>query len=222
MEISSEVVAASIGYTFHDPALLTRALTHPSLSRRDNQRLEFLGDAVLEYIISDILYHRYPDEQEGSLTKKRQLLVDEVALAEIARKLHIGEALRMDHGEELTGGRENPSVLCDAMEAVLAAVYLDGGIDPVRRIVEANWPRPEDVHRPMLNSKGALQEFLQKDGSEAPVYTIIAQDGPPHARVFTASVAHMGSELAQGTGKTKQQAEQAAALAALKKLGGES
>ena len=146
----------------------------------------------------------------------------EAALSQVARGLGIGQALLMDKGEELTGGREKPSVLCDAMEAVLAAVYLDGGLEPVREMIRRFWPKPEDVHRPMQDSKGALQEFLQKDGLEAPAYALVSQSGPPHDRVFTASVSRFGRELAQGTGRSKKQAEQAAALEALKKLSGKA
>ena len=126
----------------------------------------------------------------------------------------------MDKGEAFTGGRDKPSVLCDAMEAILAAAYLDGGLDAARGIVLRHWPKPEDVHRPMQDSKGALQEHLQKDGGDAPTYQILAQDGPPHDRTFEAAVYRYGVELARGSGKTKKQAEQAAALAALEKLTG--
>lgn len=211
----------TIGYQFKDPSLLRRALTHPSMGRDDNQRLEFLGDAVLQYIMSDILYATHPADQEGKLTHLRALLVCEAALSQVARGLGIGEALMMDKGEELTGGREKPSVLCDAMEAVLAAVYLDGGLAAAREIVVKFWPKPEDVNRPMQDSKGALQEYLQKDGGDAPTYEIVAQSGPPHDRRFEAAVYRYGKELAQGAGKTKKQAEQAAALSALKRLTGE-
>ena len=210
----------TLGYQFKSPALLRRALTHPSMGAEDNQRLEFLGDAVLQYIMSDILYASHPECREGQLTHLRALLVCEAALSQVARSLHVGEALLMDKGEELTGGRDKPSVLCDAMEAILAAVYLDGGLDAARSIVMRHWPRPEDVHRPMQDSKGALQEHLQKDGGDAPTYQILAQDGPPHDRTFVAAVYRYGVELAQGSGKTKKQAEQAAALAALEKLTG--
>ncbi len=210
----------TLGYQFRDPALLRRALTHPSMGAEDNQRLEFLGDAVLQYIMSDILYATHPKDREGSLTHLRALLVCEAALSQVARSLHVGEALIMDKGEALTGGRDKPSVLCDAMEAILAAAYLDGGLDAARGIVQRHWPRPEDVHRPMQDSKGALQEHLQKDGGDAPTYSIVAQDGPPHDRTFEAAVYRYGVELARGSGKTKKQAEQAAALAALEKLTG--
>ena len=203
-----------LGYQFHNPALLQQALTHPSMGKNDNQRLEFLGDAVLQYLMSDILYATHPADQEGSLTHLRALLVCEAALSQVAQGLPVGEAMIMDKGEAQTGGREKPSVLCDAMEAILAAVYLDGGLEAARDIVKRHWPRPEDVHRPMQDAKGALQ----RDGGEAPTYTILRQDGPPHDRVFTAAVARYGKELAQGSGRTKKQAEQAAALAALQKL----
>ena len=209
-----------LGYQFRNPALLKRALTHPSMGGEDNQRLEFLGDAVLQYIMSDILYQTHPKDREGSLTHLRALLVCEAALSQVARSLHVGEALIMDKGEALTGGRDKPSVLCDAMEAILAAAYLDGGLEAPRGIIQRHWPKPEEVHRPMQDSKGALQEHLQKDGGDAPTYSILAQDGPPHDRTFEAAVYRYGVELARGVGKTKKQAEQAAALAALEKLTG--
>ena len=211
----------ALGYQFKNPALLMQALTHPSMGKHDNQRLEFLGDAVLQYVMSDLLYASHPDSQEGNLTHLRALLVCEAALSQVARGLHVGEALLMDRGEELTGGRDKPSVLCDAMEAILAAIYLDGGLDAARQVVCRHWPRPEDVHRPMQDSKGALQEHLQKDGGEAPVYTLVGQDGPPHDRTFECAVSRYGKELARGKGRTKKQAEQTAALTALKKLTGE-
>lgn len=210
----------NLGYQFKDQALLKRALTHPSMGAEDNQRLEFLGDAVLQYIMSDILYKTHPKDREGQLTHLRALLVCEAALSQVARSLHVGEALLMDKGEALTGGRDKPSVLCDAMEAILAAAYLDGGLDAARGIVQRHWPKPEEVHRPMQDSKGALQEHLQKDGGDAPTYTIVSQDGPPHDRTFEAAVYRYGVELARGAGKTKKQAEQAAALAALQQLTG--
>ena len=215
-----DALMEALGYTFQTPALLDRALTHPSMGAEDNQRLEFLGDAVLQYVMSDLLFKTHPTEQEGGLTHQRALLVCEAALAQVARKLGVGQALHMDKGEEMTGGREKPSVLADAMEAILAAVYLDGGMEEARKIVQAHWPRPEEVQRPMQDSKGALQEYLQKDGGDAPTYRIIGQDGPPHDRRFTAEVLLHDRVLAQGAGRTKKQAEQAAALAALRKLQG--
>jgi len=209
-------VMKALGYTFSDEALLRRALTHPSMGRDDNQRLEFLGDAVLQYLMSDALYRAHPGEREGALTHRRQLMVCEAALSPIAKKLGLGEALAMDKGEELTGGREKPSVLCDTMEAVLAAVYLDGGMEAARGVVERCWPKEDEVERPLQDAKGALQEALQKDGGESPTYEITGQSGPPHNPVFRAAVSWQGRKLAEGEGKTKKAAEQAAALAALK------
>ena len=208
----------ALGYTFRDEALLRRALTHPSAGREDNQRLEFLGDAVLQFIMSEKLYAAHPDEREGALPHRRALLVCEAAQSPIARELGIGEALRMDRGEELTGGREKPSVLCDAMEAVLAAVYLDGGMEAARGVMERCWPGEEEVVRPMQDSKGLLQEELQKNGGETPTYRITGTSGPPHAPVFEAAVYRGGQVIGTGTGKTKKQAEQAAAVRALENL----
>lgn len=211
-------VEEALGYTFRDGALLRRALTHPSAGKEDNQRLEFLGDAVLQYLMSDRLYAKHPSDREGSLTHMRALLVCEAALSQIASRLQIGEALIMDRGEELTGGRTKPSVLCDAMEAVLAAVYLDGGMEAARAVVERCWPAEGEVSRPMQDSKGQLQEMLQKDGGDTPTYRITGTSGPPHAPVFEAAVYRGEKEIARGTGRTKKMAEQAAALAALAAL----
>lgn len=216
-----QALMQALDYQFRDPALLRQALTHPSMGRKDNQRLEFLGDAVLQFVMSELLYQSHPESQEGQLTHLRALLVCEAALSQVARGLGVGEALLMDKGEEQTGGRDKPSVLCDAMEAILAAVYLDGGMDAARAVVKRCWPKPEEVHRPMQDSKGALQEYLQQDGGEAPTYEIVAQDGPPHDRTFEAAVSRNGRELARGSGRSKKQAEQAAALKALQALKGE-
>ena len=214
-----EKLMAALGYRFRDEALLRRALTHPSMGRQDNQRLEFLGDAVLQYIMSDELYRAHPEDREGGLTHLRALLVCEASLSQVAGRLGVGEALIMDRGEELTGGRTKPSVLCDAMEAILAAVYLDGGMEAARGVMERCWPGAEEVQRPMQDSKGELQELLQRDGGAAPTYEIVDRSGPPHAPVFEAEVRCQGKPLGRGTGTTKRRAEQAAALNALRKLG---
>ena len=208
----------ALGYHFRDAALLRRALTHPSMGRKDNQRLEFLGDAVLQYLMSDKLFREYPEDREGGLTHLRALLVCEAALSQVARGLGIGEALIMDKGEEQTGGREKPSVLCDAMEAVLAAVYLDGGMEAARGVMERCWPNPDEVQRPAQDSKGALQELLQQGGGEPPEYRITGQSGPAHDPRFEATVYRKGQPIATGTGHTKKQAEQEAAVHALEVL----
>lgn len=205
----------NLGYTFRNRGLLRLALTHPSMGKEDNQRLEFLGDAVLQYLMSDKLYREHPADREGNLTHLRALLVCEAALSQVAARLGVGDALIMDRGEEQTGGREKPSVLCDAMEAILAAVYLDGGLEAARGVMERCWPKPEEVQRPAQDSKSALQELLQRDGGDPPEYKILSQSGPPHDPRFEAAVYHGGVLLAKGTGNTKKHAEQEAALRAL-------
>ena len=214
----------TIGHTFADPALLELALTHPSYALahkcQDNQRLEFLGDAVLEICVSRVLYHRYPKLREGQLTRKRAALVCEANLARAAMRMGLGSYLKLDRGEEVVGGRENPSILADTMEAVIAAVYLDAGMDKAALLVDLAMGDYESAAGSDRDAKSALQEYLQALGEETPTYEIVGQDGPPHARVFTARVLRAdGTELGQGTGARKQRAEEAAAAMALRALG---
>ena len=214
MQETSEI----LGYSFRDPGLLRLALTHPSVGARNNQRLEFLGDAILEYLISECLYAELPDAQEGELTRRRLQLVCEEAQSAIAREQGIGARLIMTHGEEHTGGREKPSVLCDAMEAILAAIYLDGGMDAVREVVERLWPRTVNTVLPLTGAKNELQEFLQARGEALPEYRLLGRTGPDHAPSFTVAVLHGGEILATASGTSKKLAEQEAALRALEKL----
>lgn len=215
-----------IGYTFRNEQLRQNALTHSSYANenrekgaRSNERLEFLGDAVLGFICAEYIYAHFRSMPEGELTKLRASIVCEKSLHEYALRLRLGERLLLGHGEEAGGGRKRPSVLADAVEAMLAAIYLDGGMEAARQLVLRCWPKPEDVHRPMQDSKGALQEYLQQDGGNTPVYETIGQSGPPHDRQFEAAVFRDGQELGRGSGRTKKQAEQAAALNALRRLG---
>ncbi|MBQ7784894.1 MAG: ribonuclease III [Clostridia bacterium] len=213
-----------IGHVFKDSALIDLAMTHPSYALqhkcRDNQRLEFLGDAVLEICVSRVLYHRFPKLKEGQLTRKRAALVCEANLAEAAKRFELGSFLKLDRGEELVGGRENPSILADTMEAVIAAVYLDAGMDMAAQLVDQAMGDYEPHVKSERDAKSALQEYLQSLGEETPSYEIIAQDGPPHARVFTARVLRAdGTELGHGQGPRKQRAEEAAAQMALDVLG---
>ena len=214
MQESSEI----LGYTFRNPGLLRLALTHPSAGARNNQRLEFLGDAILEYLISERLYRELPNAQEGELTRRRLQLVCEEAQSAIAREHGVGARLIMNHGEEHTGGREKPSVLCDAMEAILAAIYLDGGMDAARDTVERLWPRTEDTALPLTGAKNELQEYLQGRGEPLPEYRLLGRTGPDHAPSFTVAVFHSGAILATASGTSKKLAEQEAALRALEKL----
>ena len=205
----------SIGYTFHNEQLLRLALRHPSLGAKNNQRLEFLGDAVLQLVISDRLYTDYPQTHEGEMTRMRQKLVCEQALAGIAAKLNLGDYLAMDHGSELSGVRHQDGPLSDAMEAVLAAVYLDGGFERVRGVITRLWPQDSNWTE---DAKSRLQELIQAKGDPIPVYQLTAEEGPDHARVFTVSVTLSDGRQAQAKGFSKKRAEQAAAAAMLASL----
>lgn len=207
-----------LGYTFHDPELLRLALTHPSVSPRNNQRLEFLGDAILGYLIADRLYRALPEAQEGEMTRERLALVCEATLSDIASRYGVGERLIMQRGEEHTGGRAKPSVLCDAMEAILAAVYLDGGMEAARDVVDRCWPESARFSESPASAKGELQEYLQGKGEPLPEYRVLGRTGPDHAPIYTVGVMRGGSLIAAASGSSKKHAEQEAALRALKKL----
>lgn len=209
---------AAIGHTFGRHGLLRQALTHPSVGHGDNQRLEFLGDAVLELCVSEKIYEKHPEMQEGAMTRLRQMLVREEKLAQAAAQARLGDYLRMDRSCEVTGGRRNPSVLCDAFEAVLAAVYLDGGLDAARAMVARLIGDCSETGE--NDAKSALQEYLQAQGHPMPVYATVGEEGPPHDRVFTAAVLIEGREIARGSGTSKKRAEQEAAGAALRMITG--
>ena len=213
----------TIGHVFANTAMLDLAMTHQSDALQhkcqDNQRLELLGDAVLEICVSRVLYHKYPKLREGQLTRKRAALVCEANLARAAKEMNLGSFLKLDRGEEIVGGRENPSILADTMEAVIAAVYLDAGIEEAAKLVDLAMAGYETSVKGDRDAKSALQEYLQALGEETPTYEIIAQDGPPHARVFTARVLRAdGTGLGTGTGARKQRAEEAAAQMAMQFL----
>ena len=203
----------ALGYRFGQTTLLKLALTHPSFSAHHNQRLEFLGDAVLELCVSEKIYDRHPEMHEGAMTQLRQKLVREEKLAEVARQIRLGDALLMEKSCAASGGRTNPSVLCDAFEAVLAAVYLDGGFDAARAVVTRLIGDCSETGE--NDAKSALQEYLQGQGKPMPAYETVGEEGPPHDRVFTAAVLIGGKEVARGSGKSKKRAEQEAAAAAL-------
>ena len=210
------VLQQSIGYFFRNRSLLRQALTHPSMGGNHNQRLEFLGDAVLEMCISEKIFAMHPEMQEGAMTQLRQKLVREEKLAQAAQTIRLGEYLLMDKSCMHNGGRQNPSVLCDAFEAVLAAVYLDGGMDDARAMVEKLIGDCSETGE--NDAKSALQEYLQGRGRPMPAYQTVGEEGPPHSRIFTAAVLIQGREAARGTGTSKKRAEQEAARAALKMM----
>jgi ribonuclease-3 len=218
-----------IGYSFQDVSLLEMALTHPSLGAvpgatvRDNQRLEFLGDAVLQMVLTDELFRRYDAASEGPLTTARAHLVNRRTLAERARALELGEHLRLGRGEESSGGRQRGSALADAYEAIVGAIYLDGGLAAARAVILTQY-RDElgglEVMPNLDNPKGELQERLQAASNEPPEYRIESATGPDHDRRFECVVVHRGVELARGRGRSKKEAESEAAALALRHLQG--
>jgi ribonuclease-3 len=220
----NDEIQTQLGYTFRDTALLRLALTHPSVAHEQglplqtNQRLEFLGDAVLQLALTRELYEKFPGFGEGPLTKARAKLVNRRSLAERARQLGLGRRLILSRGEEISGGRERPSALADTFEALLGAIFLDGGFEAAREFILRQFFSAfgELSVIPILeNPKGELQELLQAFSSEAPRYHVVAATGPDHDRVFECTVHHAGKELARGQGKSKKAAESEAALAAL-------
>lgn len=214
-----------IGYRFSNPALLTEALTHPSVGHEkqkrhvDNQRLEFLGDAVLQLIITQHLFARYDEAGEGRLTTRRSRLVSREALKVHAARLELGQHLLMGRGEEASGGRQRDSTLGDAFEALLGAIYLDSDLETVRRFIlgEMREDLEQIEHEPLeVNPKGQLQELLQAISSRSPAYELLSQHGREHEKTFSVRVVWEGQVLGEGTGRSKKQAETAAALLALK------
>jgi ribonuclease-3 len=219
-----ELLESVLGYSFRDPSLLTQALTHSSLgyeSQRtlpDNQRLEFLGDSVLQLLLSEMLFLRYKTADEGMLTKVRAQLVSTKALAQVARRIELGNFLLMGRGEESHGGRQRDSSLADALEAIAGAVFLDGGMDAARTLaqhlftdlLDSLGATPSDK-----NPKGQLQEILQAINPTSPHYEVISQSGPDHAKNFVCAVIWCGRELGRGSGRSKKEAEVEAARVAL-------
>lgn len=215
---------AQIGYVFQSPALLALALTHRSVSsdnsaRTNNERLEFLGDAVLQLVITDYLYANFPNLAEGKLAKVRSAVVSGPALADVARSMGLGEHVELTPAEERTGGREKDSILADTAEAVIGAVYLDGGLDAASQVVLRLWGNRVDdrARQPGLKDyKTRLQEVLAKDG-RLPEY-VTDGSGPDHARLFVATVYVDGTRLGEGSGRSKRDAEQGAAEKAIETL----
>jgi ribonuclease-3 len=213
-----------LGHRFARPDLLALALTHRSVSsddptRADNERLEFLGDAVLQLVVTDLLYHDYPDLAEGKLAKARASVVARPLLADIARRLDLGPHLDLAPAEERTGGRAKDSILADALEAVIGALFLDGGLEVARRVVEALFGEQiaERAKRPGVRDyKTRLQEILAQTG-QRPLYQV-AGEGPDHDRKFAAVVSVEDRALGSGEGPSKKQAEQAAAREAIEAL----
>ena len=218
-----------LGYEFKNIELLERALTHTSYANENSvqsyERLEFLGDAVLQLLTSKYIYINYPDFPEGKMSKMRANIVCEATLFQIACKLNLGEYALLGKGEEITGGRQRPSILADMVEATLAAIYLDGGIEKAQEVIfDAYGHIIENAAQGKLNFdyKTALQEKLQEKGSCTIEYILIEEEGPAHNKLFTMAVSVEGVSLGEGKGKTKQEAQQQAAKNALEKVSGKN
>lgn len=220
--MSVESLESRLGYRFNNRALLMTALTHPSYGAdhqtKSYQRMEFLGDAVLELAVSRHLYLNAPKMDEGQLSRRRASLVCEETLSEIAREYDIGAHIRFSHGEEKSGGQDKPSILADVFEAILASVYLDGGMDEALALVDRAFEEMFTREEGAFDAKTHLQERLQKNRAEAPVYETLGRSGPDHEPVFSVRVMSGGKELARGEGRSKQAAQQNAARTALKRM----
>lgn len=226
---------AKIGHRFSDPEILVRALTHSSHanearigtgSSRDNEELEFLGDSILGFLIAEALVARFPEYREGQLSRLKAHLVSAVHLYGVARRIDLGSYLELGRSEEMSGGRAKRTLLVDALEAVIAATYLDGGIEPARRFVALHVlsPPPGEVEATdgalpvdVTNFKSALQELAQARRLPHPKYVLVREKGPEHAKVFTVEV-RVGSETSQAEGRTKKTAAQRAARGVYERL----
>ncbi|MEE9443841.1 MAG: ribonuclease III [candidate division Zixibacteria bacterium] len=217
-----------IEYSFKDDNLLHVALTHRSfakLGEKDwlpsNERLEFLGDSVLGLVAADYLFNKYPEKPEGDLTKFKALLVNETTLARQSAKFNLGDFILLSTEEEKAGGRERASILADAFEAVIGAIFIDGGLSPVRSFIERTILVYSDeiaADKTYINYKGELLEYLQARSEGMPRYEVVSEEGPDHHKTFTIEVIANGNVISNGVGSSKKDAEQKAAAAALRKL----
>ena len=216
----------AIGYTFRDRSLLENALRHSSYANENrkenlssNERLEFLGDSVLGFVVAEYLYKTYPDHPEGDLTRMRAELVCEGSLASVAERLELGRHLKLGHGEENGGGRKRPSINADAVESILAAMYLDGGLEPAKALIYRMILNGTEKQAPVnTDFKTMLQELVQKEKNQVLKYCLVAESGPDHDKEFRVVVLLNDRIIGEGTGRSKKRAEQAAAAQGLEKL----
>ncbi len=216
---------AALGHCFADRALLETALVHRSVlgradeARQSNERLEFLGDRVLSLVMAELLWRQFPDEPEGALARRHAVLVQRQALARVAETVGLGDHVSLSEAESAAGGGSNPAILADACEAVIAALYLDGGLAAAERFIESRWaPLVAEDPEPPKDPKTALQEWAQARGLALPDYQVAATEGPAHAPLFTVTVAVDGHPPAQADGASKRAAERDAAEALLSRL----
>ncbi|UCH28169.1 MAG: ribonuclease III [Myxococcales bacterium] len=223
LDDAARALCRELGYSFADTGLLLDALTHrsfknenPDVASTDNERLEFLGDAVVGLVVASMLYVRFPDADEGELTRRRADLVSEKGLTEVAETIGVGFAMRLGKGEEKSGGRSKPRLLSSALEACIGAVYSDGGADAAfaaaRRVFAPRLDTSAPGHR---DAKSRAQEWAQAHLGGTPSYRLLSSEGPDHEREFTIALELNGEEIATGVGRSKVEAEQAAAEAAL-------
>lgn len=223
-----EEMETLLNYTYQDKKFLDAALTHSSYANehrggyvKDNERLEFLGDAILDLIVSEYLFKEYPNMPEGDLSKTRASIVCEGALANMASKMNLGKYLLLGKGEELTGGRERASILADMFEAITGSLFLDGGFDTARQFIHATLIRAveqkESISELYTDYKTLLQEYIQKQSTSPVHYEVIKEEGPDHDKHFYVEVFHESHSLGCGVGKSKKEAEQDAAKKALDK-----
>jgi ribonuclease-3 len=225
-----EALQQTIGYRFRDRGLLEHAMTHTSRANedvsggvRDNESLEFLGDAVLGFLIADLLFNQFPEHDEGQKSKIKAALVSTTTLARLAERLSLGEHLLLGRGEEKTGGRQKQALLADSYEALIAAIYVDGGIEHARAFVVREFAALVDDARRAgavgQDYKSALQELVQSQNAPLPEYRLVGTLGPDHRKLFQVEVVLRGEPVAEATGTSKKEAEQEAARIALEKLG---
>lgn len=216
----------NLGYTFNNKKMLENALTHSSYANEkwknslaSNERLEFLGDSILGFVVAEYLYRQYPKRPEGDLTRMRADMVCETSLARAASKLNLGAYLMLGHGEEQGGGRTRNSITADAVESVIAAAYLDGGFQAAKSIVERLILSDVAKDRPRnADYKTALQEFVQRKKNQVLVYRLLEESGPDHNKTFKVEVSLNGAVVGEGAGSSKKRAEQAAAEQAIENL----
>jgi ribonuclease-3 len=223
-----QALEEKLNYHFHNVALLQEALRHSSYANEhrganvfSNERLEFLGDSVLGFVTAEYLFAKHPTAPECELTRIRALLVCEDSLHEVAQRLELGQYLLLGHGEESGGGRTRASTLADAVEAVFAAVYLDGGIDAARRLIHRvllDTEREDVAEEKRRDYKTLLQEFVQRSPNQTLAYVMVGESGPDHAKTFLAEVHLNGERIGSGSGRSKKEAEQMAARDAMEKL----
>ena len=228
--MNTEKLEEEINYKFKDVRLLLHALSHSSYANEkrhnggSNERLEFLGDSVLSIIVSEYLFNTFKGNPEGDLTRLRAALVCEKSLHKFAKEIHLGDYLLLGKGEENTGGRERPSILADAFEALLAAVYLDGGMEAAKNHVMRFMPKDIGNGKKLIFSdfKTVLQEIVQKNPEEKVEYVLIGEEGPDHNKIFIVEVCLNGQVIVKGRGRSKKDAEQLAAKEALELMGYET